>query len=58
MRVDQSYGYLPDLREALNADRAASVSSEMTLVARTYFCTSARCNQQASIQTTSGKVNG
>src|SRR6266436_8986478 len=37
---------------------AASVSSETTPAVRISFCTSARCNQQASIQTTSGKANG
>src|SRR5881394_3872111 len=37
---------------------AASVSSETMPAARTCFCTSVRCNQQASIRTTSGRANG
>src|SRR5438270_8792634 len=37
---------------------AVTASSRTMPAARTCFCTSARCNHQASIQTTSGKANG
>src|SRR5436190_21457583 len=37
---------------------AVMASSETMPAAPTCFCTSVRCNQQASIRTTSGKANG